>query len=87
MAAANELDSRLYCDQLSEVVFVFGRVLHLVCFFQFGDISFVVLRIVKLHDFARDNRLQRVEVVGKVGEFVTCFIGHTKYLIQSKTGL
>lgn len=43
--------------------------------FLFGDVQIVhigsvMFRMVKLHDFGRDNRLQRVEVIRQVRQSV-----------------
>ena len=37
---------------------------------EVGHVGVVVLAVVKLHDLGADDRLQRVVVIGKVGEGV-----------------
>ena len=70
VAAAIELDGALEADGRGHVALGRGLGELLLGHVEVVDVGGVVLAVVQLHDLGADDRLQRVVVIGQVGQRV-----------------
>ena len=70
MAAAIELDGALEADGRGHVALGRGLGELLLGHVEVVDVGGVMLAVVQLHDLGADDRLQRVVVIGQVGQRV-----------------
>ena len=70
VAAAIELDGALEADGRGHVALGRGLGELLLGHVEVVDVGCVVLAVVQLHDLGADDRLQRVVVIGQVGQRV-----------------